>query len=436
MHPGLIALITAAALLLGGLIWLGLVCWQRLRPLSARSLLVVLLVIGVVGRMAYVFFTPIFYAPDEQSHFNYIKYVSENGSLPVLTKGMGDPANEWEYHQPPLYYVLLVPVFQAANAAFHNLTVTVYALRLCSFILWALNIWLGLALLKRLAIEDDLLWLGVLALGCLLPTYTFVSSVINNDNLLITLSTAIIYVLTKGSRDLKDSIVLGALLGVGLWVKASAVVLFPAVALFFFFECFQKRMSGRTALCSLGTISALAILIDAPWVVRNWKVYGTFMPEGLSVAAKNWPSFVDGLLSAGHNLVKTFWSVSGISNDIGYPFPLLGMGYGLMAVAGLAINWKQNPKSMTGFWLLPRSSIYAGLGFAILVNVMLVLRLGYLYGMGQGRHLFPLLFPIALLLTWGLKFIPGNNAPVHVVGFWITYAIGFEAFSLSRFQMH
>jgi hypothetical protein len=84
-------------------------------------------------------------------------------------------------------------------------------------------------------------------------------------------------------------------------------------------------------------------------------------------------------------------------------------------------------------WTAPHTPIFAALGLAILFNVMLVLRFGYLYGMGQGRHLFPLLYPIALLLAWGLKFIPATNATVHVTGFWITYAVTFEAFSCSRF---
>jgi hypothetical protein len=159
------------------------------------------------------------------------------------------------------------------------------------------------------------------------------------------------------------------------------------------------------------------------------------MPEGLSVVMKSWPSAVDGLLSASHNLVKTFWSVSGISNDIGYPFPLLGMGYGLMAIAGLVLSRKQDAQTKSN-WPLPNGSIWVAVGIAILVNVILVLRLGYLYGMGQGRHLFPLLYPIALLLAWGLKGIPASNAPVNLAGFWITYAVAFEAFSLSRFPTH
>jgi len=174
-------------------------------------------------------------------------------------------------------------------------------------------------------------------------------------------------------------------------------------------------------------------LIFAPWALRNCRVYGTLMPEGLSVASKTWPSMVDGLISAAHNLAKTFWSVSGISNDIGYPFPLFGMCFGLLALAGLVLAWRQHPQGVTQILAAPTGAIFLALALAILINVILVLRLGVLYGMGQGRHLFALLYPVGLLLAFGIRAIPGNNPTIHLVGFWVTYAITFAAFSVSRF---
>lgn len=433
MQAGAVALITGAALLIGGLLWSGLAFWHGKHPLTARSLFAVMLASGILCRLAYVFLTPIFYAPDEQSHFNYIKYLSEKKSFPILTKGMGDPANEWEYHQPPLYYLALVPVYRFADAMFHHPATTVVALRLCSFGLWLLHIGLGLVSLRRLEIKEDLQWLCALAFGCLLPTYTFVSSAINNDNLLTTMGAGVLCFLACRKPSLKTSLALGALLGLSLWVKASGVVLFPAVGLMLIFQGFQGTIPRRAALMHLGLVFGLAALIYSPWAARNWRIYGSFMPEGLSVATKTWPSMVDGLISAAHNLTKTFWSVSGISNDIGYPFPLFGMGFALFAFAGLAIGWKQAPRPVRDWMNSPNALITAALALAVLINLVLVLRLGYFYGMGQGRHLFALLYPIALLLAVGLRFVPARNPAIHLAGFWITYALAFQAFSLSQF---
>lgn len=433
MQPGVIALVTLAALLLGAGGWAGLAWWQRRRPLNPRALFVLVLLLGALGRLVYVFATPIFYAPDEQSHFNYIKHLAEKKSLPVMTTGLGDPANEWEYHQPPLYYLLLVPVYLAARILSPEPAGMVYALRLFSVLLWLLNVWLGLEFLKRLQIKDDFRWLCVLTLGCLLPTYVFVSSAINNDNLLITLGTAVLCLLADPERMPRKSAVLGLLLGLGLWVKPSAIVLFPAVGMLFMLEAGQRRLPVRKAWLHSIIVFGLATLLYAPWAVRNWRLYSTFTPESLAVVAKQWPSLVDGLISATHNLIKTFWSVSGISNDIGYPFPLLGMGFGLLGLAGLVLGWKQQPQSLRRWLATAQAPLLAALGVAILINVILVLRLGVLYGMGQGRHLFALLYPIALFLACGLKAIPSQRPEIPLVGFWITYAIAFETFSLCRF---
>jgi len=433
MHAGTVALITATALLLGGLLWSGLVYWQRRSPIPTRSLFAVVLILGILCRLAYVFLTPVFYAPDEQSHFNYIKYLSENRAFPIQAGPMGASDNEWEYFQPPLYYLLLAPVYGAVEALLHHPTVTVFALRLGSFLLWLLNLRLGLVLLKRLEIKDEFLWLATFTLACLLPTYAVVSSAINNDNLMITLGTGVLCLLAQRDKSLRGSLALGTLLGLALWVKQSTVVFFPAIGLLFLLEKLRGSITGRALLWQLGVVLGLAALIYLPWAARNWHVYGTLTPENLSAAAKTWPSLVDGVISAAHNLVKTFWSVSGISNNIGYPFPLFGMGYGLVGVAGLSLAWKQNSHAASRFLALPGAPVYAALGLAVLVNVILVLRFGYLYGMGQGRHLFPLLYPIALLLAWGLKSILANNPAVNMVGFWATYALTFAAFSLSRF---
>lgn len=433
MHPGVVALITAAALAVGLMLWAALAFWHRKHPLTPRSLFGLVLGLGLLGRLIYVVFTPVYYAPDEQSHFNYIKYLAEQRAFPVLTKGMGDPANEWEYHQSPLYYALLVPVYAVMEKLSGQPTVTVLALRVCSVLLWLGNVWLGWKLLRRLEIKDDLLWLTAMTLACLLPTYVFISSTINNDNLLITLGTAVLYVLARPEHSLKSSLMLGGLLGLALLAKQSAVVLFPAIGLLFVLQAWQRALPWRAALLHLSLSLGLGSLLYAPWAARNWQVYGTFTPEGLSVVTKLWPSFVDGLLSAAHNLVKTFWSVSGISNDVGYPFPLLGMGFFLLCCAGMAFAVKQHPKPLGALTAAKHGALFVALTVAIVINMVLVLRLGYLYGMGQGRHLFALLYPIALLLAWGLKSIPSHNALVHLTGFWMTYATAFEAFSLCRF---
>ena len=424
--------VTGAALLLGAFLWFGLWLRHGKRPFTSRVLVAMLLGAGLLCRVAFVFFTPVFYAPDEESHFNYVKYLAERHALPVATTKMGDPANEWEYFQPPLYYLGLVPVYRLTEILVHDQGVMLRVLRCGSVLLWLVNVWCAGVLLKRLKIEDGFARVFVFATVCLLPTYTFISSAVNNDNLLATLGGVTVCLMARREQTIRTSLALGWVLGMALLTKQSALVLLPAIVLWRVLECRRRGSEWNATFQQLAVALGLAVLLYAPWALRNWRVYGTLTPENLSATELVWPSLLHGLASAGHNLVKTFWAVSGISNDVGYPFPLLGMGLMVLWFVGTqtglqpaqrpdALSWKANGPLLTALFL------------TTFVSALLVLRFGYQFGMGQGRHLFFLLQPIALLFVAGLQSLPVKHLKIHAAGFWITYATGFTACSLSRF---
>lgn len=417
---------------LAGLFWFGLDRRHRNQPVEPRKIFWILLSVGLLCRVAFVFFTPTFHAPDEASHYKYVQYLVEQRAFPVQTSKVGDVTDDFEYNQPPLYYLFLTPVFVAANATFHNPTVTVMLLRLVSVLLWGLNVWLAKLWLRRLEVKDPFVWAFVMGMVCLLPTYVFVSSVINNDNLLATCGGALLCLLAGRERTLKTSLATGFLLGLALLVKQSAVVFVFAIAVLAAFEGFQKRAKWGAVLAQLAVVLGVAALVLAPRLLWNWKTYGTLTPEFLVVDRKMWPSFFHGAVSAAHNLVKSFWAVSGHVNEIAYPFPL--PGFVLMALCGLAQQEGiHRVRAGEGQKLGPSGAMLAALFAALLVNLALVLRFGYQFGMGQGRHLFGLLFPIGLLLAWGLRPLPLPRPAVQAVGFWVAYVVTFTAYSLHRF---
>jgi hypothetical protein len=138
-----------------------------------------------------------------------------------------------------------------------------------------------------------------------------------------------------------------------------------------------------------------------------------------------------GLASAAHNLIKSFWSVSGIANNIGYPLAAIGMLFMMLAFYGLLRRWKQFPDCVD--LITKHSPLFTALAIAVMGNVFLVLYFGYQTGMGQGRHLFGLLFPIALILACGSRSLAFQNSFLRAAGFWISYAVAFLLFSLLRF---
>ncbi len=431
MQTSELILAIAPTLLACAALWFSLWWRHRNQASNTHALFTMVLVAGLAVRLAYVFMTPIFYAPDEQSHFNYIKHLAEKKSFPVQTSQLGDESNDWENHQPPLYYLVAATVFSVTQALFHNQTSTVFAIRLFSVSLWLLNVWLVIVSLRRMNIKDCFVQVFVVAMVSLLPTYTFISSMINNDNLLATIGAGLVCLLTQRARSIKSALFLGLLVGLGLLIKQSAVIFAPLIVSLVALEAFKARISWGSAAQQFFVTLGLAGLIYLPWAIRNWLVYNTFMPEHLVVTQIPWPSAMQGIASATHNLLKTFWSVSGLTNDVGYPFPVVGMLLLVLPVIMFALDSKPVEKT-DALNIADNKSLLIAMFIAVLITVGLVLRFGYQFGMGQGRHLFLLLCPIALFLAVWLRRLPVKKLEVHAAGFWITYAASFAVFSLCR----
>jgi 4-amino-4-deoxy-L-arabinose transferase-like glycosyltransferase len=238
--------------------------------------------------------------------------------------------------------------------------------------------------------------------------------------------------LTQRERSIKSALVLGLLVGLGLLTKQSAVIFAPLIVSLVALEAFKGRISWRSAAQQLFGTLGLAGLIYLPWAIRNWQVYHTFMPENLVVTQIPWPSAMHGIASAVHNLLKTFWSVSGLSNDVGYPFPVVGMLLLVVPVLMFALDSKP-VETTAALNVAENKSLLIAMLVAVLIAVGLVLRFGFQFGMGQGRHLFPLLCPIALFLAAWLRRLSVKTLEVHAAGFWITYAASFAVFSVCRF---
>src|SRR5262245_60950992 len=120
-----------------------------------RRLHLALLVLIVLAYLAiatlYAVKTPAWQVPDEPAHYNYIAQVAANGCCPRLERGDWDfdylesikaarfsPASlqnrlntvQYEDHQPPLYYLLNVPLYNLSGG-------NLIALRLLSVVLGA-----------------------------------------------------------------------------------------------------------------------------------------------------------------------------------------------------------------------------------------------------------------------------------------------------------
>jgi len=400
-----------------------------------HPLVLTVIAVGLLCRLVFLYFTPAFCAPDEHSHFNYVKQLVENHAFPVMAPLRTGPANTWENCQSPLYYLSLVPLYRVAESVFAEPTAAVRLLRSASVLLWLFNIWLGMTLLRRLQIKDVFTWVFVMGMASLLPTYTFTSSSINNDNLLEPLCGVLLCLVVRRKPTLGHATLLGLVLGCALLTKQSAAVFVPMIVLLTAQDCFCQRVRWSTGAAQLGVTLVIGGLMYAPWVLRNWHLYHTLTPELLADQPKVWPSAAYGIASAIHNLTKTFWAVSGVANDISYPFPLAGML--LLLLIFIAPHLAAKPALE---FAAPEEKasrpVTVAFSFAVLLYIALALKFGYFIGMGQGRYLFPVLFPIALLLAARLRRLPVKNLELWLTGFWVAYAVSFMIFSLCRFPDH
>lgn len=275
-------------------------------PKVGRALLVALLLLHIVLAVTYANLTPyrtpgyLFIArsrpwsripdigaPDERQHANYVIHILSGKGLPVYQVNIPDPAHPgqltrnphldevYEYHQSPLYYLLdaaygrLIGLDQAAaedpargvrlrylNALFGAGT--------------ALGVYfLGIWGLRR----RDVAFLGA-AVAALLPMNLALSGAVSNDPLLFCICTWTLAFCALSIREgwtLKRALAVGALVGLGLLTKTTALALLPVVIV----AVLLRRPSLRDALAS----AALAITLVLPWWMRNQRIYGD--PLGL-----------------------------------------------------------------------------------------------------------------------------------------------------------
>ncbi len=420
---------------------------QRSAPRLEVWLLVTVLFLRTVLGFAYSLATPAGEAPDEADHYAYAAYLLQEGQLPVgpeMTQGK----------HPPLYHMAAAlagqlaggsadrsflranpdmafgPDSPAANFFVHTAleawpwhagVLTLRVGRLVS-VLAGLGLVLVTYLLGRtLWPKQPALAVGAAALAAFLPESLFIGGAMSNDMLaamwsalaMLGAATLVRPAEHPPARPLRVALLTGLCLGLAFVTKAStgslAVVIVAAVLL----HAFQQagwRWPGVARLAPivlrLAVIGVVAFLVAAPWLWRNWRLYGDPFGWPLVLATIDrrpgplGPADVVQLL---RGWWLSFWGKFGGAGHI--PLPV-----------GFYLAWAALSLTAVGGWVRrlldgARSDALAGPGvggWALLLGGPLVTALSiYSYsqtalGTDQGRLLFPALAPLALLLYYGV----------------------------------
>lgn len=399
------------------------------RQINPCLALIVLAYLGI-GSL-YALLTPAWQAPDEPAHYNYVAQVAQEGCCPVITAGDWDNAYldqikaakfapealngrlgtiQYEDHQPPLYYLLLSPIFQIGGG---NLS----ALRLASLLLGlggVISAWVTARM-----IVPGRMGVAISAAGfvAFLPQNVSIMASVNNDALAALVGGLIliwcVWRLQGGSGRWRWSA--GILIGLALLTK---LTIYPLTALIFLSELLASR---RTSDLKAGIGRAVIFLIVGlilitPFWVRNLNTYG--FPDFLAQSAHD--RVVVGQVQTSQYLEQfglggwlgdmtriTFQSFWGQFGWMGVPMNqtiyqgLLGIT--ILILGGSLIALIRGYSELAGW----QHDLLIVCGTAILLTLGAFLYYNLKFAQFQGRYLYPALIPFGLIFAAGIEFYAG-----------------------------
>jgi len=405
------------------------------------------LLLGILYSLA----TPAFEASDELNHYPVVDYLAQGNHLPVQQPGQETYFGQ-EGSQPPLYYALAaaltfwidtgdlpaqlrlnphakrgVPLAEdnknmivrtePAPFPWRGSVLAVMLIRWFSLLLGVGTILSTYSLVRRLIPAQPALALSAMALNAFLPMFLFISASVNNDNLVVLLSSLSLLLMVRltqeGSRR-RELVLLGGLIGLAALSKLSGLALLTlaglALALPHLSEMWPAgrwdwaafwRACRRWAL-DFGLVLLPFLLVAGWWFVRNWQLYGepTGLNAMLAVAGRRPADFVlSDLLGEFQGFRINFWGLFGAVNVLMHPhwvYTLLDI-FSLIAAAGLGLwlwrLWRGGQLAAGLLFLIP--AVWIGLEFVALI------RWTSLTAASQGRLLFPTISAIFTLVMLG-----------------------------------
>ncbi|HJQ97553.1 MAG TPA: bacterial transcriptional activator domain-containing protein [Candidatus Polarisedimenticolaceae bacterium] len=205
---------------------------------------------------------------DLEGHVAYLDWVRTRGTLPYPTDG-------WQMYQPPLYYVAAAGILRAIGVTASS-PAALRAIAAWNGALAAGFLVAGAFAIGRFVGRRTATWaIGVLFLGTT-PMAFYLYAYPTNENLCTFLASLVLFALAglRGRRidSLPAAAGLGALLGLALLSKATALLLVVPVAIAYLLRALGRR-SWRP-LAGLGVAISAAVAVSGWFFVRTWMKLG------------------------------------------------------------------------------------------------------------------------------------------------------------------
>lgn len=359
--------------------------------LRIKTILIAILGLHFLLAGVYWHYTPYGVPPDERAHGRYLVWLEATHELPVM--GEADP-EYYESHQPPLYYILGMPLYDTSIP--HGFIPDATRVRLLSMILGALSI-LVIYRAVMAAFGDDRLALGAAGFTAFLPTHVMLSSMVSND-ILAELIFGLALLLMVSKPSMWNTLALGVVLGLGLVTKTTCLLLFPAAILAFILV--QRRPIKHVA-----AIFGISLIIGGWWLARNQILYGDFLAmkqfmQAFEHTAKPAYWLSHGFTPAMYWVLvglwtfASFWGVFGHMNLFMPTWVYVCLG---VATIAAKIGWFKGVRSF------PERRIVLLYVFVIALVVLVFVRFNISFFQAQGRYLYPAILPLSVGWVLGIR---------------------------------
>jgi len=422
-----------------------------------NKLLVMLLVLFVILGTIYSMTVPLFEAPDETGHFEYVLYLIRERELPRMGEGL------YEAHHPPLYYgAAAIATFwvDTSNLSevrrdnpkfiwsgegdetnrvihgneelfpYHGTALAMHLIRLLSVVFGATTVLTTYLIAREVFPQSRWVPLGAAAINAFIPQFIFINGVVTNDSLVTTLSSLSLWQMVRIIRGTSLSrrtfLWLGLSIGLALLTKQNAVILVPLAALAIIIATVRHRSWARMAQ---GTVIAIltVLLLTGWWYFRNLHLYGDL--TGLKTFLTSYP---ERMVFDSWGVIRQF--LQNVHASFWARFGWVNVPIDEFIIEGLKLPYLASAMGLFLLFLRRRQGLrdqFDRLAFGLLLVSILaswIWVIAYCTMFGgvclQGRFLFPSISAFSTVVASGLaSLVPRRWSALPLAAFIISLAL-------------